>query len=157
MRIVRRNSDSVVVYTFPDSAKLFITSRGLIEKDGMYDFGIKAGAYELLKVKAPDTPVTGRASTYINGVWAVLDEGLLEADVYVTRAQFFMSIHEERKTAELKAAVSGLNTRKKIRYDEQATFKRTERLIVDLVDAMPTTSVGDMDLIFKRASQINAR
>lgn len=157
MRIVRRNSDSVVMYTFPDSAKLFITGRGLIEKDGMYDFGIKPETHELLKVKEPDTPVTARASTYIDGVWTVLDESQLDADVYVTRAQFFMSIHEERKTAELEAAVSGLNTRKKIRYDEQATFKRTEKLIINLVDAMPTTSVGDMDLIFKRASQINAR
>jgi hypothetical protein len=154
MRIVRRNADSVVVYTFPNSSELFITGRGLIEKNGMHDFSIKPDTHEILKVENPEGIITPGAFTYIDGVWAVPDETLLSEDVIVSRVQFLIAIQEAGKTPELETAVSGIGVKRKIRYDNCVTFKLDTPLVNGILAKMPDTTDEDMALIFKRASQI---
>lgn len=157
MIIVRRKADSVVVYTFHDNCKLFLTERGLIEADGAHYGFIKPDTHELLKVETPETIITDGAFTYIDGVWAVPDESMLSETVVVSKIQFLLSIHEEGLTDDVNTARDALGTKKQIRYDNGVIFKRRSNLIDNLVDEMPNTSADDMDLIFKRASQISDR
>lgn len=75
MKIIRRLSDSMVIYMLPDTAQVTLTEQGLEGDKAAGD--LRPSTHELVSgVVAPAIDYYGGCMSFINGVWAIADAGI---------------------------------------------------------------------------------
>lgn len=120
MKIVRRLSDNIVIYMFPDGNQISLSASGMVGDAIAHD--MKPDTHEIIEnVTKPELQFYGGCMTYIAGVWAVALE-----DIY------FFAAHGMTQAAFQKTeAVDALKTKTQLQLGAISAFEASVKVIKD--------------------------
>tara|TARA_R110000803_G_scaffold190860_2_gene253441 strand:- start:22 stop:480 length:459 start_codon:yes stop_codon:yes gene_type:complete len=151
MKILRRISDKVVLY----KGDLSFNENGTLTLGNAKITDVDRSKFEIVEGVPKLNLGEFSAGVYtFDTAWALVNENKQTVPLSVSRVQFLIAIHRANKTAELKIFRDGSSVVQQIRLDNEMIFNRKSKIVDKIRAGLSLTNI-QMNLIFKRAGQVN--